>query len=123
MKKIPSIALMFLMLAACHTGNNRKDMNGGPCSYQDKIFPARLLKLVPVDSTLYDASFAVSGRRGADDTPDTLYFHQLTNNYIQATRVKTDSIEAGKIYRYVRQTIVSGDCNPNIETIRLEKFE
>ena len=98
-------------------------MNGGSCSYKDEIHPAKLLALKKVDSLVYDGQFEIEAGIRTIGAPDTVFFHSLTNRYIQADEIAKDSIAPGKIYQYVIQTIVTGSCDPHIQIIRMEPYK
>lgn len=111
--------LYLLFITSCN--NEKNNIDGGPCSYKDNIYPARLIKLETKDSLIYDAQFEIGpGARSAGT--DTVSFHRLTNRDISAQQVVNDSLSVGSVYQFVSQTIISGSCDPHNETIRLEKY-
>jgi len=106
-----------------HFGKKEKEIPaGGPCTYKEDIYPARLIKLVTNDSISYDVHFSVTRNNGAG-TPDTVNLHFINNSYIKAEQVKADSIAVGKTYKLVDQTILTGSCNPHVQSIKLEKYQ
>ncbi|MEQ1676413.1 MAG: hypothetical protein ABL876_06925 [Chitinophagaceae bacterium] len=118
MKFIRPLLLLLIFQGACTNGKKEKEVPaGGPCTYKEEIHPAKLIKLETTDSINYDAQFETG-----TTMPDTIEFHFLNNTYIRAEQVKADSILAGKVYKLVEQSIISGSCNPHIRTIRLEIY-
>ena len=117
--------LFLLTIAAIiNSCNNRKKEipAGGPCSYEDKFYPAKLLTLeASPDSTTFNGWFEIDNPSG-NGSKDTLSYMRLTNNSITKERLQKDSITIGSIYKYVESTIKTGSCNPDIRTIRLEKY-
>jgi hypothetical protein len=123
MKFFLALLLPFSYFIACNNSKHEKETPaGGPCSYKEEAHPAKLISLVTIDSTNYDALFEVSTGLQVTNKPDTMRFHFLNNTYIKGKQIKADSIAVGKIYKLIDQRIVSGTCNPHIQTIRLEKY-
>jgi hypothetical protein len=117
----------FYLLVICVTlsCNNRKKEtpDGGPCSYEDKIYPAKLIKLDPSpDSSEYDAWFEINRLNDAPaDYRDTV--HYSPHNYrIPGEEVKKDSIAVGKVYKFISSTLKTGSCNPHVENVILERY-
>lgn len=124
MKYLLMLAVTTAFLFSCNNSKNDKgDMNGGGCSYKDEIHPAKLLALKKVDSLTYDGQFEIEAGIRNPDAPDTVFFHNLTNQYIKADDIAKDSIAPGKIYQYVIQTIVTGSCDPHIMTLRMKPYK
>jgi hypothetical protein len=116
--------LLLILVAIINSCNNRKKeiADGGPCSYEDKFYPAKLVKLeASPDSSTFNGWFEIDDPSG-NGAKDTLSYLRLTNNSITKEQLKKDSIATGNIYKYVVSTIKTGDCNPDIRTISLEKY-
>ena len=117
------VLLPVIGLSACNNGKQEKEVPaGGPCSYKEDTFPAKLIQLSTSDSSSYNAQFEITRRMNTPDAPDTVLFHSLNNTYINAAQIISDSIAVGKIYKLIEQNIVSGSCNPHLQHIRLEKY-
>ena len=115
----------FLVIGAIMSCNNQKkekgDIDGGPCSYEDKFYPARLVKLEKnADSITYNAWLEIDDPSGKG-VKDTISYLRMTNQSISKEQLQNDSIAVGNIYKYVVSTIKTGACNPDIRTIRLER--
>ena len=122
------IRTLFLFIIAtniisCNNGKKgKKILAGGPCSYNDKFYPAKLVKLeASPDSSTFNGWFEIDNPSG-NGTKDTISYLRLTNRSITKEQMQKDSIATGKNYKYVVSTIKTGDCNPDIRTISLEKY-
>ncbi len=123
MKQLQNFLAIAIIISSC-VSKKKENIDGGPCSYDDKVYPAKLIKLLPTpDSSAYNALFEVDMREGvAANQKDTLDYSRVNNRSITPEQIKKDSIETGKVYKYVFSTITSGTCDPKIEMIRLEKY-
>lgn len=123
MKSILSLAFLILILNSCSDNKKEKEeVAGGPCSYEDKFYPARLVKLeASPDSSAYNGWFEIDNPSG-NGTKDTINYMRMTNRDITKEQLQKDSITVGNTYKYVVSTLNTGACNPDIRTIRLEKY-
>jgi hypothetical protein len=114
--------LLFIVVIFQSCNNSKKETpDGGPCSYDDKIYPARLVKLeMNTDSISYNAWLEIDNPSG--NGKDTISYLRMTNNGIRKEQLEKDSISEGNIYKYVVSTIRTGACDPDIRTIRLERY-
>jgi hypothetical protein len=111
--------ITIIIFASC---NNDENAAGGPCAYDEKIFPATLTRLEKIDSLHYDALFIIKDSSGLDGK-DSIRYSILNNGYyITAEEVISDSLVIGKKYQYITQTIRSGSCNPNIDMLLLKPY-
>lgn len=107
-----------MLITSCNNGRDTPD--GGPCSYSDATYPARLIKTIPLNSEEYDAVFVLEGVKSFHGD-DTVYYSRLNNqHYIQKHEMLMDSMLPGKKYAYIVKNIISGSCNPHIEWLKLE---
>lgn len=104
------------IVAACN--NQEETPEGGPCTYQRTVLPAKLIELISNDSLNYDASFAISRASGITDT---VYYQQLHHRLLSAEEIKKDSLVVGQVYEYLQQDLVTGSCNPHVVSIQLKK--
>lgn len=112
-----------LIICVCLSCNNQKKETpaGGPCSYEDKTYPARLIKLEKnADSITNNAWLEIDNPAG--NGIDTISYLRMTNQSISKEQIQKDSIAVGNNYKYVVSTIKTGDCNPDVRTIRLERY-
>ena len=123
MKRFLYLFIFAVAINSCSNGKKEKEIpSGGPCSYEDKFFPAKLVKLeASPDSTIFNGWFEIDDPSG-NGTKDTLSYLRMSNNSITKEQIQKDSIATGNIYKYVVSTIKTGACNPDIRTIRLERY-
>jgi hypothetical protein len=120
MKRFLNLLIMAVVINSCGNGEKEKP-DGGPCSYEDKTYPAKLIKLEEnADSITYNGRFEIDNPFGKGK--DTISYLRMTNQSISKEQLQKDSIAVGNIYKYVVSKIKMGDCNPDIRTIRLEKY-
>lgn len=122
MKRILYLLIIAAIINSCSNGK-KQNVDGGPCSYEDKIYPAKLIKLDPSpDSSEYDAWFEINRLNDAPaDYRDTVQYSPY-NSRIPNEQIKKDSIAVGKVYKFISRTIKTGSCDPHVESIRLEKY-
>lgn len=116
----------FLVIGTVLSCNNQKkekeNVDGGPCSYEDKVYPAKLVKLeASPDNSSYNGWFEIDNPSG-NGAKDTISYLRMTNQSISKEQLQKDNIAVGKEYKYVVSTIKTGACNPDIRTIRLERY-
>jgi hypothetical protein len=120
MKRLLNLLAIAVIIYSC-SGGKKEKADGGPCSYEDKTYPARLIKLEEnADSITYNAWLEIDNPAGKDK--DTISYLRMTNQSISKEQLQKDSIAVGNIYKYVVSTIKTGDCNPDVRTIRLERY-
>ena len=112
---------ILVILISCN--NNVKEVaNGGPCSYEDKTYPAKLIKIIPINADEYDAQFKLEENHDYAGN-DTIYYSSLNHQrYIYKKDQPVDSLVIGKQYSYIVKQILSGSCNPHIEFLSLDPF-
>jgi hypothetical protein len=105
----------------------RQVTSGGPCTYDIKKLPARVIRINKEDSThfvLYckvgDSSnrTTMMGRHS-----DTLLKSVSLQMLFEPERSYFDSIKVGTILSYEVQRIISGNCNPQVVFLRLQPFK
>ena len=118
---ITSIALVLIASSCSNNKKEKENVDGGPCTYEDKFYPAKLLKLeASPDSGSWNGWFEIDNPVG--NGKDTISYLRMTNQNITKEQLQKDSIAVGAVYKYVVSIIKTGSCNPDIRTIRLEKF-
>ncbi len=113
------LLILALMFVSC---NNGGPADGGPCSYKDTVYPAKLIYLETHDSVRYNAWLELEAGIKSPDKKDTVYSEMLNGGPLYAAQIAKDSIVAGKIYKFVVRKIMEGHCNPLIYNIRFEKM-
>jgi len=123
MKQSLFLLIIIVIINSCNNGKKEKEIPaGGPCSYVDKFYPAKLVNLeASPDSSTFNGWFEIDNQSG-NGTKDTISYLRLTNRSLTKEQLQKDNIATGKIYKYVVSTIKTGDCNPDVRTIRLEKY-
>ena len=120
MKQFFCLLISVIIMNSCNNGK-KHNVDGGPCSYEDKFYPARLVKLeASPDSSTFNGWFEIDDPSG--NGKDTISYLRMTNHDITKEQLKKDSIAVGNNYKYVESTIKTGECDPDIRTIRLEKY-
>ncbi len=116
---LSSVFIALATLQACKSSTSKPD--GGPCVYDEKDFPSKLVKLeVAPDSSNYNPWFEIDDPSGKGK--DTISYLRMTNQNVSKEQLLKDSIAVGNVYKYVVKTIKSGACDGDIRTILLEKY-
>lgn len=121
MKSFIALMTTFFIFGSC-SNNKKENVDGGPCTYEDKVYAAKLIKLeASPDSSHYNGWFEIESPSG-NGTKDTISYLRMTNREISKEELMKDSLAVGKEYKYVVSIIKTGACNPDIRTIRLERY-
>ena len=115
--------VMFLLMGwmSCSCNNQEEIPDGGPCTYDSTVNPAKLISLVQKDSLNYDAQFEITWQK-APDTMDTISYYMENQRWLTAAQIKNDSLAAGNTYRFIEYFIRSGSCNGHIKRLVLTPF-
>jgi hypothetical protein len=90
--------------------------DGGPCSYEEEYFPARILAMdyFNSDSSEMNLTFEIDYQ----GMLDTVQFAETNESYYQAdTGILQPKI--GQVVQYVHKYIVSGSCSPDFFYIEM----
>lgn len=120
--KIFFLQLIFLsMIIAC--ANHKKEIpDGGPCSYEDHIYPAKLIRLeASPDSSSFNPWFEIEDPL-SQGIKDTISYMRFSNKNITKEQMQKDSIAIGSLYKYIVSTIKTGSCDPDVRRIILERY-
>jgi len=120
MFKIVIVSSFILMLISC-TNSENAEPEGGPCTYETKIYPATVIAIDNMDSTYADILFSINDEAGRLYR-DSVSWYMETKGWLELAQIKKDSIVVGKKYKYFVDKIKTGSCNPHIEKLLLEKF-
>jgi len=110
------IITLFPFLFSC----NSNEPDGGPCTYDKKIYPATVIGIEKKDSLNADIIFRVNDLNG-NIYRDSVSWFREKKEWMPLTKIKNDTIAIGKIYTYEVWRIITGHCNPNIELLKLEE--
>lgn len=110
------------VLIACNSNKEKEEPTGGPCSYETKIYPATVIKIEKKDSLKADIIFRIDDNTGRLYR-DSVSWYMEKREWILLSMIEKDRIGVGRKYQYEVQRIISGSCNPAIETLKLEKYQ
>ena len=120
MKQFFCLLISVVIISSCKNGK-KQNVDGGPCSYEDKFYPARLVKLeASPDSSSFNGWFEIDDPSG--NGKDTISYLRMMNRSITKEQLHKDSITVGNNYKYVESAIKTGECDPDVRMIRLEKY-
>lgn len=102
-------------LLAC---NSMNEPDGGPCTYDKKIYPATVIGIIKKDSLGADIIFRVNDLNG-NIYRDSVLWSMEKKELMPLALIGKDSIAIGKKYTYDVWKIIDGHCNPNIETLSI----
>lgn len=110
-----TILLGFIALLGCH----QDKMVGGPCSYETTYYPAKVIAIAAVDSTMLNLLFEVK----MGENLDTLDYHELNSSYLTRQEAEASKVVEGKVFSLAHDHIVSGTCTPEIQRIELKPYQ
>ena len=120
---VATFGVIFIAISGCNNGFNTVPDGGEPCIYNDKIYAAKLIKIIEINPEEYDAEFILQATRDFAGR-DTVYYSTLNNkHYISKKEKPVDSLVIGKQYTYTAKKIITGHCNPTIEFLDLDIFQ
>ena len=108
------IIALFPFLFSC----NSNEPDGGPCTYDKKIYPATVIGIVKKDSLVADIIFRVNDLSG-NIYRDSVLWSMEKKEMMPFAMIEKDSIAVGKKYTYDVWKIIDGHCNPKIETLKI----
>lgn len=116
MKEI-STRLLFLSIACSFfqcSYFGKQIVDGGPCSYSTKIYPAKIIRFKTNDSVNWDLVF----ERTRDSKVDSFTYSSTTNHYI----LKEDlpKYKLGNIYQWKEMKIIEGHCTPQVNFLMMQ---
>ncbi len=111
-----------IILAALPACNGINYVDGGTCKYENKIYPAVVIKIDKKDSLNADILFRINDETG-NLYRDSVSWNMEKKEYALLSMIKKDSIRMGNRYRYVVKQITEGSCVPKIEILILEKYK
>lgn len=101
--------------------NGRKNISGGPCSYQTIYYPATIIEIENADSLTNEVFFRVD--YGGINHYDTLWYSLAFGDFISTAELEKQNLKVGDVVKYEHRKIISGSCNPDIYRLTLNKFE
>lgn len=111
-----------MLFLSCSDNKEKEEPDGGPCSYETKIYPATVIKIEIGDSLYIDILFRVDDEFG-NLYKDSVSWYMENKNWLSISEINKDSISLGKKYQFLIDEIKTGACNPFIEKLTLLKYE
>lgn len=131
--RIYTILLLIVFVIACNTKKKEEEkpalppeikkeepVAGGPCTYKDNVYPAKVVKIEGENESALNIFFEVkiSGK-----TKETISYYSKMNRYITPDEVMQKGILLDSVYKYVQSEIVTGTCTPKVSKFVFEKYE
>lgn len=110
--------VMILQAVGCND-SDKEIPAGGPCSYSTTTYPARLVKMEKKDSAHFDAIFEVYY---SYEWKDSISYYRHFKQFLTQEKIIADQLDTGSVWQYRVDKIISGDCNPKIERLVMEKY-
>lgn len=130
--RVYTILLLLVLAIACNTKKKEEEkpvlppepqkeepIAGGPCTYKDNIYPAKVLKIAGQNDQTLDVSFEV---KFDAKTKKTITYSSVMNRYISPDEVMKSGILLDSTYKYIQSEIVTGTCNPKVNKFVFEKY-
>ncbi len=105
-----------IFITSC--SNIGEEPDGGPCTYDKKIYPATVIGIIKKDSLVADIIFRVNDLNG-NIYRDSILWSMEKKELMPLAMIEKDSIAVGKKYTYDIWKILTGHCNPKIETLKI----
>jgi hypothetical protein len=118
MKNIVWLIITATFLFASCQGNDEVP-DGGFCSYQSTFYPAVIISLDTLTDERMDLSCVLTSEQGSD----TLIYSLVNSNHLLKTEWLELDLSIGDTICYEHRQIVEGSCNPDIFTLKLERFK
>jgi hypothetical protein len=117
---IPGILIVSGIYYLLHKQNS-SDVVGGPCSYKTINYPAKIIDIecITADSSMYELTFQVD----YGGVVDTLEYGTQFEESLSGEEMREKQYQIGQLMTYEHMTIVSGSCNPDIFTLKMEPFK
>jgi hypothetical protein len=132
MKQLTVLSLVALFFAtACNNAVKEKNepaggggnVDGGGCKYKDDTAIARVIKINKMDTNSNDILFVLSGNSIAPGGQDTLHYVSEKKESLSDEALRKLDVKPGDRYPYIISTIISGQCNPQITRLVMEKIK
>ncbi len=92
-------------------------VDGGPCSYNTKIYPAKIVGFTTYDSIHWDLVF----ERNRDNQIDSFTYSYATKNYFLKEELSKFNI--GNTYQWKEMNIIDGHCTPVVTTLIMQPYQ
>lgn len=108
--------LLVCLLSQCHYFG-KKVVDGGPCSYNTKIYPAKIIGFTTYDSIHWDLVF----ERKRAHLIDSFTYSYATKNYFLKEELSKFNI--GNTYQWKEMNIIDGHCTPLVTTLIMQPYQ
>ncbi|MFM9943670.1 MAG: hypothetical protein ACKVQB_00410 [Bacteroidia bacterium] len=114
-----TLFLLTTLISSCKYCQGQVD--GGPCSYETKLFPAEVIDIFKIDSTYSEVYFLIKNYRLTDE--DIITYSSEFSGYINTDTLQKKEIKIGSLFTYEIKDILTGHCSPHLERLLLIKYE
>lgn len=111
--------IFYFVISGCK--NCKGQVDGGPCSYTTKYYPAQVIDIFEIDSLYSEIYFLLKDSTVIDT--DTMTYSSEFTGYINTDTLRKKDIKIGDLFKYEIKDIQSGHCSPHLERLLLEKYE
>ena len=116
----------FIVVLCISCNNTRKETpgggevpSGGPCSYKQDTFPARVVNIKRLPNSPPAVFFEV---QLSGTNSDTVVYSMVNNRSISEEEITRQGVKTGAVFQYIVSSIVSGSCNPHVNHLELEPY-
>ena len=109
------VAFVFFLFMSC---NSNPTVVGGPCTYNISKLPATVIAIQQHDNLSSEILFTIQ----KDGKTDTLWYTREFPGWATADDVKKYDLKVGNQFVYECRTRTSGECTPEIDVLKLEKY-
>lgn len=115
-----AIVLIAAILLFLFRRTDSSDVAGGPCSYKTIKYPATIINIecVAIDSSFFELTLRVD----YGGYVDTLDYSNEFDQLVSGEDMLEKQYKIGQQMTYEHMQIVSGSCNPDIFTLKMEPF-
>lgn len=92
-------------------------VDGGPCSYNTKIYPAKIIGFTTYDSIHWDLVF----ERKRELRIDSFTYSFATKNYFLKEELSRFNI--GNTYQWKEMNIIDGHCTPLVTALIMQPYQ
>ncbi len=117
-KTVRTLLTLMLTIFITSCSNSGEEPDGGPCTYDKKIYPATVIGIIKKDSLVADIIFRVNDL-SENIYRDSVLLSMEKKEMMPFAMIEKDSIAVGKKYTYDVWKIIDGHCNPKIETLKI----
>ncbi len=107
------LILVCSLFSQCHVFEHQI-VDGGPCSYSTKIYPAKIIGFKTNDSINWDLVF----ERTRDSKVDSFTYSSTTNHYILKEDLPKHKL--GNSYQWKEMKIIEGHCTPQVNFLMMQ---